>query len=39
MVDGEDEHQHDQPSSELDLCFICDCTGSMGSYIKAHKIP
>lgn len=23
--------------SELDLCFICDCTGSMGSYIRAAQ--
>jgi len=23
--------------SELDLCFICDCTGSMGQYIKAAQ--
>ena len=23
--------------SELDLVFICDCTGSMGSYINAAK--
>lgn len=23
--------------AELDLCFICDCTGSMGSYIKAAQ--
>jgi len=23
--------------AELDLCFICDCTGSMGAYIKAAQ--
>lgn len=26
-----------QPDSELDLCFLCDCTGSMGQYIKAAQ--
>jgi len=25
------------PDAELDLCFICDCTGSMGQYIKAAQ--
>lgn len=23
-----------EPAAELDLCFLCDCTGSMGSYIQ-----
>jgi len=26
-----------EPINELDLCFICDCTGSMGQYIKAAQ--
>jgi len=25
------------PETELDLCFICDCTGSMSSYIQAAQ--
>ena len=26
-----------EPGSELDLCFICDCTASMGAYIQAAQ--
>lgn len=29
--------QEEQISAELDLCFVCDCTGSMGQYIRAAQ--
>ncbi|CAK8992160.1 unnamed protein product [Durusdinium trenchii] len=42
MIEKEvDETGHGQTGlavdAELDLCFICDCTGSMGQYIKAAQ--
>lgn len=39
FVDSELKHEEKQPhaSAELDLCFLCDCTASMSSYIRAAQ--
>mmetsp|Transcript_55155 Transcript_55155/g.129129 ORF Transcript_55155/g.129129 Transcript_55155/m.129129 type:complete len:434 (+) Transcript_55155:83-1384(+) len=29
--------EHGECAKELDLCFVCDCTGSMGQYIRAAQ--
>ncbi|CAJ1418639.1 unnamed protein product, partial [Effrenium voratum] len=34
---AEAERQALHPDSELDLCFLCDCTASMGQYIQAAQ--
>jgi len=31
------EQPVEERNPELDLCFLCDCTGSMGSYIRAAQ--
>ena len=31
------KNSEDEGELELDVCFICDCTGSMGSYIEAAQ--